>query len=983
MKHYYYCLLILCAFAGNAQVINFADAAFKTKLLQSSTTVDIARNASNAKIKIDANSNGEIEVSEAALVYKLNVNDSGISNLSGLEFFTNIRTLKADNNAVTSLPLTGLTHLQELWCGDCGLTSLDLTPFTELKRVEVEDNNLTSLNVTGLPLLVTIEASGNALDAIDLQGLTNLNTLLLDDNNLTWNTIAFGNSKASIYGLDLSDNNLGTADFTGFVTLYTLTVNNCGLNAINVMNLPALAHLEVNQNNLATLSVSGCTTLSSVSASDNVLTGVTFDPENELQSLDLSHNQIASIDLTVPKPPHLDLSYNPLTSFTVAPASLENLYVRHCLLTTLDIAAIMEMEDTMTIDASYNPMISVNTPVSYPSTLGTSDLNFSHCQLTEQFLIPVETMSLYLANNLLTSFSLDGFLIDGINLSGNATLQSVSLTNCEGHAVDINDCGVTQFTFTGSDFSDMHLDNNPMTEIDFSGLNCNWLVVQNCLSLVSVNIKNGYDDYLQLSNTPSLAYVCADENDEIEIPPSTTVINSYCSFTPGGTFYTIEGHNRFDANANGCDASDMALPMLKYSISGGSDAGYMVSDGSGHYEIPVQAGTHTFSPILENPSYYTVTPSSKTLTFPEAVSPFVQDFCMAANGVHPDLEVVVTGGNAVPGFPSEYTILIKNKGNQQQSGSVALAFDDALMDFQGSDVPTASQSTGNLSWSFANLLPFTTTRIHLTFTLNTPTATPPLNDGDILHFTASLTTAATDETPADNTFTLNQDVVNSFDPNDKTCLEGDTVAPSMAGKYVHYKIRFENTGSAVAQNIVVSDVIDTSKFDITSLVPMDGSHPFTTRVTSTNKVEFIFENIMLPFDDANNDGYVMFKIKTKPTLVVGNTFSNSASIFFDFNAPIVTNTATTTLAVMATGDFDFSDRFVLTPNPASDRIIIDRKGEERLTSVTIYDMMGRQVLVFPNANGQASFDVSRLTAGNYVVKVMTDKGSAVTKLVKR
>lgn len=53
-----------------------------------------------------------------------------------------------------------------------------------------------------------------------------------------------------------------------------------------------------------------------------------------------------------------------------------------------------------------------------------------------------------------------------------------------------------------------------------------------------------------------------------------------------------------------------------------------------------------------------------------------------------------------------------------------------------------------------------------------------------------------------------------------------------------------------------------------------------------NNVEFVFENINLPFDNAANDGYVSFKVKTRPTLVGGDLFSNTANIYFDYNYPI-------------------------------------------------------------------------------------------------
>ena len=235
--------------------------------------------------------------------------------------------------------------------------------------------------------------------------------------------------------------------------------------------------------------------------------------------------------------------------------------------------------------------------------------------------------------------------------------------------------------------------------------------------------------------------------------------------------------------------------------------------------------------------------------------------------------------------------------------------------------------------------------------------------------------------PSDNTFTLNQTVVNSFDPNDKTCLEGTTITPSMVGNYVHYVIRFENTGTFAAQNVVVSDVIDTTKFNIGSLVTQSSSHPFVTRINS-GKVEFIFENINLPFDDANNDGYVAFKIKTKPTLVLGDTFSNSANIYFDYNFPITTNTVMTTVSALAAQDFDFGSYFSVYPNPAKDVLHLATKNEIGVKSVSIYNTLGQMVLVVTNPENNAAIDVANLKTGTYFIKVTTDKGTANTKFIK-
>ena len=204
----------------------------------------------------------------------------------------------------------------------------------------------------------------------------------------------------------------------------------------------------------------------------------------------------------------------------------------------------------------------------------------------------------------------------------------------------------------------------------------------------------------------------------------------------------------------------------------------------------------------------------------------------------------------------------------------------------------------------------------------------------------------------------------------------------MVGKEVHYLIRFENTGTANAENIVVRDMIDTNKFDITSLIPIDGSHPFVSKISNTNKVEFIFENINLPFDDANNDGYVAFKIKTKSALVLGDSFSNTASIYFDYNFPIITDPAVTTVALLANSDFVFENYFSIYPNPANNVLNIETKKTIEVSSINIYNTLGQVVLVIPNVQQTKSVDVSSLKTGNYFMKVNSDNGSSSVKFLK-
>jgi hypothetical protein len=263
--------------------------------------------------------------------------------------------------------------------------------------------------------------------------------------------------------------------------------------------------------------------------------------------------------------------------------------------------------------------------------------------------------------------------------------------------------------------------------------------------------------------------------------------------------------------------------------------------------------------------------------------------------------------------------------------------------------------------------------------INSPMENPPVNINDELDFTSIINPTAGDELLFDNTKSIKQVVVGSLDPNHKTCLEGNTVGTQMIGAYVTYYIEFENTGTYAAENIVVKDMIDTTKFDISTLVPINSSHSFITRING-NKVEFVFENINLPFDDAHNDGYVAFKIKTKPTLVEGDTFENSASIYFDYNFPVVTNTTSTIIQALGNPNFDFSAYFSLYPNPVKDVLNIQVKNTISVYSVSIYNMLGQLLQVV--ANPTNAIDVSTLKSGNYFITVGTDKGSTSGRFVK-
>ena len=478
-----------------------------------------------------------------------------------------------------------------------------------------------------------------------------------------------------------------------------------------------------------------------------------------------------------------------------------------------------------------------------------------------------------------------------------------------------------------------------------------------------LNLKNGSEVLDFFYTNTEIEYICVDSPSEIEnlITQSPDIGNpafsDYCSFVPGGSFSTIAGTVYYDNGSGICETPLTSANEIAFSLTSslGSTTKYIKSDASYAIESSEIGNTLSLMPTWEN-DCYGFSPANHEFSFDSLNQVINLDFCLSPNEDFNDLEVVlVPTENARPGFRTNYKIQYSNKGSTVQSGKVLLKYEDAFMDFLDAVPSPSNQPTSYLEWDFVDLEPFERREISVAVELNSPMDTPPLNGGDILNFTASIDSGQEDKRPDDNEFLLQQEIVNSFDPNDKTCLEGDLVLIDQTDEYVHYLIRFENTGTAEAVNIVVKDEIDTSVFEIQTLVPLEGSHDYVTQVRFSNVVEFIFEDIYLPFDDENNDGYVNFKIKLKEDLTSEDVLLNDAEIYFDFNFPIITNTTETALAIDADSDGYSSEEDCDDNNPdinpdaeeiANNGIDEDCDGMDLVTST--HELSGSKIKVFPN-----------------------------------
>ena len=149
-------------------------------------------------------------------------------------------------------------------------------------------------------------------------------------------------------------------------------------------------------------------------------------------------------------------------------------------------------------------------------------------------------------------------------------------------------------------------------------------------------------------------------------------------------------------------------------------------------------------------------------------------------------------------------------------------------------------------------------------------------------------------------------VIGSYDPNDKQGFPigfGDQYFIEQ-NQSIEYLVRFQNTGSDTAFNVVVLDTLS-ANFDMASIELGASSHPFQFDIIEDRTLQFTFENIMLPDSNVNepgSNGFFKYTIRQLSDLQMGTTFENSASIYFDFNEPVKTNTTFHSLGIATTID---------------------------------------------------------------------------------
>lgn len=506
------------------------------------------------------------------------------------------------------------------------------------------------------------------------------------------------------------------------------------------------------------------------------------------------------------------------------------------------------------------------------------------------------------------------------------------------------------------------------------------------LHTADFNLKNGSNSLSSLITDCKIRNICVDnqeEEDHLKTINSELENSFFVTDCPNNiikTFNTIKGKISFANDPVDCGFTNLNIGYNKVHIISDSYNATLFSDDKGDFEFVCDNINEEIiiTPVLENSIHFELNEESKIVSFADYDNLEDVEFCLSPLDPHTDYEVLLIPiGTAVPGFESGYKLVVKNLGSTalDSPGKIDFTYNPNLMTFISGSSNIVSVAPDSINWFISSLLPFSQKEETIVFELNKPTDNPPLNQGDTLKFKLEIAESfMPDDFDTNNLVEHSQVVVNSFDPNDIQCLEGDVLPTSFIGNEIHYMIRFENEGNGPAKNIYITNALDSNVFDLESFMPLYASHRMATEYVAEDTVRFNFNDINLPHTDENR-GQLVYKIKIKDGIDPASILENDAYIYFDFNLPIYTELSEVVFIDKSVNTYFHSvdKEVIIYPNPVQRFLKFD--SHLPIIEYSVFNFEG-QLLLNGVTDNQINgiLDLESLSKGVYIIFFKDSKG---------
>lgn len=893
-------VLLITSLCSYGQFINLPDTNFRNAL------IPIYPTCFNAAKQLDTN------CAKQSVISELFLRDNGIVDVFGIHYFSNVKRLFFERNKISNirtLPASCETLILDM--NPIVNISTDFTTFTNLKTLSIAGDSISVLQNLP-PNLTMLKCEGNFL--------TNLNNLpasleeMYADNN---QIINIANLPSNLKTLNVRSNRI-----VNIASLpSSLKTLDCSFNSITALpNLPAsLIDLNVSNNLITTLG-SLPTNLKRLLCGYNMITSIPTLPTN-LINLYCNNNSLSSLPILPQFVRYVIASKNHLSTFPNTPNSLTHLLLDSNLLNVLPVLKA----DWQELNLSNNLITGIVGFASGTSPSFISRINLSNNNITSVNGLPQGLHALDISFNPITSLPLLPNSLSVIDISKTNISQAVFsgsyITRLIGRYNNYSQLalgnGISALDLAFSKFPILHVLPPFLEEIDFSFSNVRQLPnlppsmqflklcktpLLNCLPLINDQIfsifidstlikcipnKPLYTRFWRTDHIDSLEYVSFPNSiyeyyyNPKECNPTTNSNN--CQVYPAissNIYYDYNNNNTKDANEPFATNIGVRLTNFNRTTTNANGAFTIYADTIGTQTVTIT--TPRFYSAVPNNINVNLTRYDTTVTLP--------NIALQLTTLKDSLSTKITPINwdARPGFVYPYLVHYKNVGSTTINATASLQYNNALLNYDSSSNSAVTNTGTQLNLALNSFMPGQEASYIAYFRVK-PSGSLL---GQVLNGYSNITGGTA--TAIDSTRIT---IGGSYDPNDKLSTPQLSTTQVSEGQFINYTIRFQNTGTDTAFTVVIADTLN-SLLQANTFEFLGSSHACKTTIQD-NKLYFEFRNILLPDSNVNligSNGFVNFRIKPQSSVVLNTVIPNKGAIYFDYNEPIITNTATTTIS---------------------------------------------------------------------------------------
>ena len=207
---------------------------------------------------------------------------------------------------------------------------------------------------------------------------------------------------------------------------------------------------------------------------------------------------------------------------------------------------------------------------------------------------------------------------------------------------------------------------------------------------------------------------------------------------------------------------------------------------------------------------------------------------------------------------------------------------------------------------------------------------------------------------------------------------------------ITYTILFRNTGTDIVERVVIRDTLS-NNLDPATFIGGASSFPYNYEIYGNGVLKITFDNIALLPDggvnETSNWGFINFRIAQKPNNPTGTVITNSAAIYFNYDAPVQTNSwrhvvgqfPDYVVTAVKGPIFIPGVKINVRPNPFIESATFEIEGHDfKEVIFSIFDMTGRRISTQKFSGNQFMYYRNHaLVSGMYIYKLETSEGQPI------